>query len=357
MKQPSRRALLTGAALATATPVLASPATVRPDTPIRWRMVTSWSRTLQGPGTSAARLARRITTLTGGRIQVEVFAAGEIVPAFAVHEAVANGTVEAGHTASFFLSGRKPEAAFFTTIPFGMGPVEHQAWIEAGDGQALWDELYRPLGLRGLMAGNTGPSMAGWFRRPVASLDDIKGLRIRVQGLGGEVYRRLGAIPQSIPPGDIYPALERGTIDAIEFLGPMNDLPLGLHRVAPHTFYPGFNKPNGASEFILGLNTWETLGSEMRQAVQMACALEHSAALAEANHAHARALRQLVAEGARPAAIPVDLLREARNQTARVMAEVAATSPLAGRIGASYAQAASEMATWATVSGAGGARL
>jgi TRAP-type mannitol/chloroaromatic compound transport system substrate-binding protein len=313
-------------------------------------MVTSWSRTLAGPGTSATRLAARIGELSQGQIVVDVFAAGEIVPAFAVHEAVANGTVDCGHTAAFFLAARKPEAAFFTTVPFGMGPLEHQAWIEAGDGQALWDEVYRDVGLRGLMAGNTGPSLAGWFRREIRSFEDMNGLRIRVQGLGGEVYRRLGAIPQSIPPGDVYTSLERGTIDAAELLGPMNDLPLGLHRIAPHTFYPAFNKPNGASEFVVSLGVWEALTPALRQAVRMACALEHAAALAEATQAHALALRRLVSEGARPAPAPADLLREARKHAAAVMADLAASSPLAGRVQASYQRSMEQMAPWGALS-------
>lgn len=345
MSRATRRGLLGAfSAAALARPALAAQ-------PLRWRMVTSWSRTLAGPGTSAARLARRIGELTQGRIQVDVFAAGEIVPAFAVHEAVTNGTVEAGHTAAFFLSARQPAAAFFTTMPFGMGPLDHQAWIMAGEGQGLWDELYRPLGLRGLMAGNTGPSMAGWFRREIASAADLKGLRIRVAGLGAEVYSRLGAVAQSIPPGDIYPALERGTLDAVEFLGPMNDLPLGLHKIAPHSFYPGFNKPNGASEFVIATKIWDELPADLRQAVEAACALEHQQGLAEATQAHAVALRQLVAEGARLAPIPADLLGEARMQARAVVAAVAEHSPLASRIGASYARAAGDMARWGAVSG------
>ena len=234
MPSPSRRNLIA----ASAAGLIAAPAIARAQTqPVTWRMVTSWAKNLPGPGVSAERLAQRINAMSGGRLRVDVFPAGHIVPAFGVLDAVSTGVAEMGHTASFFWDGQLPGAAFFTTAPFGMGALAHQTWIEHRGGQQLWDELYRPRGVRGLLAGNTGPSMGGWFRKPVESLADIKGLRIRVQGMGGEVYAALGATPQSIPPADIYPALERGTIDAVEILAPVNDLPLGLHRIAPYLLH------------------------------------------------------------------------------------------------------------------------
>ncbi len=345
---PTRRtalAALAGVPAAT----LAAPALAQAPV-VRWRMATSWTKNLPGPGTSAARLAERIARATGGRLIVDLFAAGEIVPAFAVHDAVAKGVVEAGHTASFFLQSRLPAAAFFTTVPFGMGAGDHMAWLEAGGGQALWDELYAPLGLRAFVGGNTGPSMGGWFRREIASVADIKGLRIRVQGLGGELYARLGATPQAIAPGDLYVSLERGTIDAVEFLAPMNDQPLGLHRIAPHTFYPAFNKPNGASEFVVSVEAWNRLPSDLQAALRHACAAEHAAGLADAALANAEALRTLIAEGAKLKQVPADLVRAARAASTDILAGIAAASDIGGRIHRSYEQAADRLGAWNAVS-------
>ena len=179
-----------------------------------WRMVTSWPKRLPGPGMSAERVAERIRTLSGGRIDITVYAAGEVVPAFEVLDAVGNGVAEIGHTASFYWQGKMPAAAFFTTVPFGLTPGEHVAWVEAGGGQALWDELYAPFGVKPFMGGNTGVCMGGWFRREIKSLADLRGLKMRSLGLGGEVYRRLGATPQTTPPAEILTSLQSGVLDA-----------------------------------------------------------------------------------------------------------------------------------------------
>ncbi len=219
----SRRRLLAATA-----GLVAAPAIACAQGAIRWRCATSWARNLPGPGITAARLAKRIGEMSRGELTIEVFAAGEIVPALNVFDAVSNGTVEMGHTASLFWQGKMPAAGLFTTQPFGLSPAAHAAWLDAG-GQALWDELYAPHGVKGLLAGNTGPSSAGWFRKPIMSLADIRGLRIRVTGLGGEIYRRLGATPIVTAPSDTYPALERGVIDAAEFLAPGNDAPMGCN--------------------------------------------------------------------------------------------------------------------------------
>ena len=344
---PSRRRLITGSAAA----ALAAPAIARAQAgPVTWRMVTSWAKGLPGPGVSADRLAQRITAMSGGRLRVDVFAAGHIVPAFGVLEAVSSGAAEMGHTASFFWDGQLPGAAFFTTAPFGMGPLAHQTWIEHRGGQQLWDELYRPRGVRGLLAGNTGPSMGGWFRKPVESLKDLSGLRIRVQGMGGEVYAALGATPQSIPPADIYPALERGTIDAVEILAPVNDLPLGLHRIAPHYYMPGFNKPNGAGEALVSLAAFEKLPADLQRVVENACQAEHSAALAEAEHQNGAALVDLLRAGVKVSAFPADVMKAARDKTQEVLDRKAKASPMAARIVASWREALSQGSQWSRVS-------
>ena len=340
-----RRAFIAAAAAG----LVAVPAVVRAQEAINWRMVTSWQKNLPGPGVSAERLAQRINAMSNNRLHVGVFAAGSIAPAFGVLEAVSTGAAEMGHTASFFWDGALPGAAFFTTAPFGMGPLAHQTWIEHRGGQALWDELYRPRGVRGLLAGNTGPSMGGWFRKPVTSVDDIKGLRIRVSGMGGEVYAALGAVPQNIPPGDIFSALERGTIDAVELLAPANDLPMGFERHAPYYYMPGFNKPNGAGEALISLAAFAKLPQDLQRIVENACQAEHAAALAEAGHMNASAILELVGKGAKVSQFPVDVLKAAQAKTQEIIDAKAQKSPLTARIAASWREALKAGGTWSRI--------
>ena len=231
----TRRNFTLGAGLAAG--VLAAPGIARAQTQ-KWRMVTSWPKRLPGPGMSAERIAERIRALSGGRLDITVHAAGEIVPAFEVLGAVGNGVADIGHTASFYWQGKMPAAAFFTTVPFGLTPNEHVAWVDAGGGQALWDELYAPFGVKPFMGGNTGVCMGGWFRREVKSLADVRGLKLRTLGLGGEVYRRLGVTPQTTPPAEILVSLQSGVIDGAEFVGPGTDIALGLYRVASFLLLP-----------------------------------------------------------------------------------------------------------------------
>ncbi len=345
MRKTSRRTFIAaGAAGAVTAPMLA-----RAQTPIVWRMVTSWQKNLPGPGVSAERLAQRINIMSGNRLRVDVFAAGQIVPAFGVLDAVSKGAAEMGHTASFFWDGKIAGAALFTTAPFGMGPLAHQTWIEHRGGQALWDELYKPLGVRGLLAGNTGPSMGGWFRKPIQGVSDLKGLRIRVSGMGSEVYAALGATPQTIPPGDIFAALEKGAIDAVELLAPVNDLPLGFYRHAPHYYMPGFNKPNGAGEALISIAALEKLPNDLQQVIQTACQAEHSAALAEADHSNAAALIELVQKGAKVTAFPTDVIAAARASAKEVLDAKAGKSAIAGKIIDSWRQTLSAGSAWTRV--------
>jgi TRAP-type mannitol/chloroaromatic compound transport system substrate-binding protein len=330
---PTRRGLIrsgiAGAAL------LSAPAIARADTPRRWRMVTAWSRNLLGPGVSAARLANRITRMSGGTLTVDLFAAGEIVPALAVFDAVSNGTVEMGHSAALFQQGKLPAAGIFTTVPFGLGPTAHAAWIDKG-GQALWDQLYASFNVKPFMAGNTGPSSAGWFRKAPETLANIASLRIRVTGLGGEVYRRLGATALAISPGDTYAALERGTIDAAEFLAPANDLALGLDRIAPVLAFPGFNKPNGASELLIGKSQWEALPEALKVIIETACRAEHDQGLSEALASNQTALRQLIEKGVKLHRLDTTILRAAGEAARALLSDIAAKDALSRQIIESY---------------------
>ena len=349
MGKITRRGLARGGA-AGLVGALATPALAQSDKR-RWRMVTSWPRRLPGPGMSAERIATRIGTLSGGRLEITVSAAGELVPAFEVLDAVGSGVAEMGHTAAFYWQGKAPAAAFFTTVPFGLTPNEHVAWIDAGGGQALWDELYAPFGVKPFMGGNTGVCMGGWFRHELKSRDDVKGLKIRSLGLGGEVYRRLGATPQTTPPGEILTSLQSGVLDAAEFVGPGTDIALGLYRVAPNYFGPGFNKPNGTGECIVNLKAWAALDAEMKAIVAHACAAEASFALSEMDRLNAEALAALTERyNAKLQTFSPDIISAARKQAADIMGELSARSDIARRIGESYAGFRSRTAAWSRVS-------
>jgi TRAP-type mannitol/chloroaromatic compound transport system substrate-binding protein len=336
------------AAVAGAT--VAAPAVARAEGR-RWRMVTSWPKRLPGPGMSAERVAERIGALSGGRLQISVSAAGEVVPAFEVLDAVGGGVAEMGHTASFYWQGKQPAAAYFTTVPFGLTPNEHVAWVDAGGGQALWDELYKPFGAKPFMGGNTGICMGGWFRRELKSLADLQGLKIRSLGLGGEVFRRLGATPQTTPPGEILTSLQSGVLDAAEFVGPGTDISLGLYRVAPNYYGPGFNKPNGTGECIVALKVWETLDSEHKAIIAHACAAEASFALAEMERLNAEALAALTEKhNVQLRAFSGDIVAAARKVASNVLAELAGRSEMARKVHDSYAGFRDRTAPWSRIS-------
>jgi TRAP-type mannitol/chloroaromatic compound transport system substrate-binding protein len=350
MADTTRRQLVrTGAAGAVA--AIAAPHAARAFEQRRWRMVTSWPKRLPGPGMSAERIAERIASLSGGRLQITVQAAGEVVPAFEVLDAVGGGVAEMGHTAAFYWQGKQPATAFFTTVPFGMTPNEHVAWVDAGGGQALWDALYAPFGVKPFMGGNTGVCMGGWFRRELNDLGDLKGLTIRALGLGGEVYRRLGATPQTTSPGEILTSLQSGVLDGAEFVGPGTDIALGLYRVATLYYGPGFNKPNGTGECIVALKAWESLDSELRAIVTHACAAEAAFALAEMEQLNTVALDALVERyRVKLRTFPPDIVTAARSCAADVLGELGERSASARKIHDSYVGFRDRIGNWSRVS-------
>lgn len=339
----SRRAIL-GAAAASGAATLAAPAIAQ--NLARWRMATSWPHNLPGPGVSARRLAERIGAFSGGRLTVELFAAGELVPAFEVFDAVSQGAAEMGHTASFFWQGKIPAAVFYTTVPFGLTPPEHVAWVEHGGGQALWDGLYAPFGVKPFMAGNTGFQMGGWFKRPVTSLDDLKGVSIRSAGLGAEVFRQLGMTAVAIPPGEIFQALQSGVVDAVEFLGPFSDSALGLDRVAPNYLWPSFNKPNGTGEALISLAAFEALDADLKAIVAGACAIEASMGLAEADWMNGMAISHLAESGVDLGEFPAEVVAAARDIATDVVANLAARDSNARAVFDSYEEARARLGSW-----------
>lgn len=348
MSTTRRAALLAGAA------TVAAPAIARSQTQRRWRMVTSWPRDLPGPGMTARRLAGRIQDMSGGAIEVEVLGAGEIVPAFEVLDAVGDGVAELGHTAAVFWAGKMPVAQLFLAVPFGLTPIEHMAWIEHGGGQALWDELYAGFGVKPFMAGNTGMSMGGWFRKELHSVADLKGLRFRMPGLGGALYAPLGIVQVSLPPGEALPALQSGAVDATEFAGPFSDLALGFYQAAPFYYGPGLHEPNGTGECIVNRKLFEGLPEALRAVVAEACRAENAFALAEAEQMNALALRSLVDDhGVQLRVFPDDIVEALRRQAPEVLAPFAKAGGLEARIHDSYVATLDLLRPWSRTSMAG----
>lgn len=316
-----------------------------------WKMVTSWPLNFPGFGTAARFLADSIERNSGGRLRVSVFAAGELVPPFEVFDAVSRGTAELGHSSPIYWKGKIPAAQFFSGIPFGMLPDEFHAWLYHGGGQQLWDETYAPFGLLPFSAGNTGPQMGGWFRRPIESLDDLAGLKMRMPGLGAEVLRRAGATPVNIAGAELFTALQTGAIDATEWSGPHNDQAFGLHEIAPYYYYPGWHEPAGTLECLVNAAALESLPSDLRAIVRTSCRETNEIISAEFTAKNQTALRQLVDEhGVELRQFPDDVLRRLRALTQDVIADIAAEDPTAARVAESYAAFQQQSVDWRAVS-------
>ena len=273
-------AAVVGAATAGAS-TLAAPAIAQGKRELK--MVTTWPKNFPGLGTGAERLAKRITEGTDGQLTVKVFAAGELVPPFESFDAVSNGTADLYHAAEYYWQGKSKAFNFFAAVPFGLTATEHTAWIYHGGGQELWDELSGGFNIKPFLAGNTGVQMGGWFNKEIGSLEDYKGLKIRMPGLGGEVLRRIGAAAVSLPGGEIFPSLQSGAIDATEWVGPWNDLAFGFYKVTKYYYYPGFHEPGTALGSGMNLKVWNSLTPAQQGAIKNAMAAENDYTWAEFN--------------------------------------------------------------------------
>ena len=234
-------------------------------------MVTTWPKNFPGLGTAAERLAKRITVASEGKITVKVFAAGELVPAFESFDAVSQGTAEIYHAADYYWQGKSKGFNFFCTVPFGMTATELNAWIYHNGGQELWDDLSGQFNVKAFLCANTGVQMGGWFANQVNTLDDFKGLKFRMPGIGGEVLRRLGAAVVNLPGGEIFPALQSGAIDGTEWVGPWNDLAFGFYKIVKNYYFPGFHEPGTALSAGFNRQKWEGLSTSEQQLIASAC--------------------------------------------------------------------------------------
>jgi len=297
-------------------------------------MVTAWPKGLPGVGTGADRLAERIKKMSDGRLTVKVHAAGEIVPALQVFDAVSQGTVEMGHDASFYHLGKSKATAFFSAVPFGMSANETSAWIQHGGGQALWEELYDEFDLQPFAAGTTGTQMLGWFRKELASIEDLNGLKMRMPGLGGAVLEKVGATVILLPAGEIFPALQSGAIDAAEFIGPYNDIALGLHQVAKNYYSPGFQDSGTTLECIVNKTQYNELPEDLQYIVKVACQAGFNDMWGEYQNGSASALKVMREQhGVRLKRAPREVVEALGKATQEVLEEERANAdPITAKI-------------------------
>lgn len=302
-----------------------------------WKMVMTWQKALPGLGTGAVRLAKRITSLSEGKLTVKPYGGGELVPPMQVFDAVSRGTAQMGHSASYYWLNKTRASAFFTAVPGGMTAQEHKAWLYFGGGQKLWDELYKPFGIRAFPSGNTGAQMGGWFNREIHEAKDIKGLKMRMPGLAGEVLNQMGGSSQVIPPQELYTAMESGRIDALEWVGAWNDMSLGFQNVSKYYYGPGFHEGGATLELMVNIKAFDSLPSDLKRIVKVACATENELMAAEyyANNVRSFAiLRDKHQVDIRP--YPEKVLKEFYSVAKDVVSSVGGDSDISKRIHSSY---------------------
>lgn len=302
-----------------------------------WKMYTTWPKNFPGLGTGASYLAEQITLMSGGRLSVKVYGAGERVPALETFDAVSRGSAEMGHCAAYYWKGKSPAAPFFTSVPFGLTGQEMNGWLYHGGGMDLWRELYAPFNLVPFEAGNTGTQMGGWFNREINSLADLKGLKMRIPGLGGDVLQRLGVTTINIPGGELFTALQSGAIDATEWVGPYNDLAFGLYKAAKYYYYPGWQEPGPTLECIVNKDAYSSLPEDLQAIVANACQATGSQMLAEYAARNQKALETLVNEhGVQLRPFPEEVLDAMREASETVLKELVADDDFSRKVYDSY---------------------
>ncbi len=321
------------------------------DEPLRWKMVTAWPKNLPGIGTGAEFLAQSIGEMSGGRLQVQVYGADELVPAFEVFDAVSQGAAQMGHGVSYYWKGKNPAFHFFSTLPFGMTANEMNGWLYKGGGMELWEEAYAPFDVVPLAAGNSMVQMGGWFKREIHQIEDFEGLRMRIPGLGGEVLRRVGVTPVALSGKELLVALQTGAIDATEWTGPWNDLAFGLHRAAKYYYYPGWHDPGTTLECLVNRPAFETLPGDLQAIVRHAATAANGDMMADFTAHNNDALKVLVEKyqvELRP--FPPEILRTLRQHTEAVIEEVAGGDPFVRRVNDSYQAFSARVRDWTAIS-------
>lgn len=302
-----------------------------------WKLVTTWPKNLPGLGKAPETFARMVREMSGGRLTVRVYGAGEIVPAMGVFDAVSGGVAQAGHGASYYWKGKIPAAVFFTAVPFGMNAQEMNGWLHYGGGEALWREAYAPFGVVPFAGGSTGVQMAGWFNQELSSAADLEGLKMRIPGLAGEVFSAAGGTAVSIPGGEVYTSMQTGVIDAVEWVGPYNDTALGLQEVAKYYYYPGWHEPGAMLEFIVNRDALLSLPEDLQAIVRYAARATNQDMLDEFTARNNASLRQLVDEhGTKLRELPDDVIDTLYRKSREVMQRLVESDRMARKVYESF---------------------
>ncbi|HYD95469.1 MAG TPA: TRAP transporter substrate-binding protein [Noviherbaspirillum sp.] len=322
-----RRSFLKKATVGASIGAMAAPALAQSLPSLNWRMASSFPKTLDTVFGASELFCKRVAQLTGGKFNIRLFAGGEIVPALQVMDAVQNGTIEMGHTASYYYFGKDPTFAFDCAVPFGLNSRQQTAWFDQGGGLQLMREFFKDYGIVNFQGGNSGAQMGGWFRKEIKGVADLQGLKMRIGGYGGRVMQRLGLVPQQIAAGDIYPSLEKGTIDAAEWIGPYDDEKLGLFKVAPHYYAPGWWEPSTQFSFYVGIKEWEKLPKEYQYAIETAAYEAHVVMQAEYDAKNPAALARLLRNGVKLHYFSKEIMEACYKAANEVNEEEAAKNP------------------------------
>ncbi len=318
---------------------------------IKWKMVTSWPKNFPGLGTGANFLAKTINEMSAGRIKVKVYGANEIVPALEVFDAVSRGTAQMGHSGAYYWKGKHPATQFFTSVPFGLIAQEMNAWLYHGGGMKLWEELYDKFNLIPNAAGNTGVQMGGWFNKEINSIDDFKGLKMRLPGLGGEVLKQAGGTPVILPGGEIYTSMQSGAIDATEWIGPYNDMAFGLYKVAKFYYHPGWHEPGSTMEAMINKDAFNELPKDLQVIVRNACRVANHDMLADYTAKNNQALQALVNKHKVDLRqYPDDVIKKLHILSNEVVAKVGEHDELSKKIYQSFTEFKANVMQWSEVS-------
>ena len=313
------------------------PALATSDEIFHWKLVTTWPKNFPGLGTAPETFATMVNEMSNGRLQIKVHGAGELVPALGVFDAVSSGSVQMGHGASYYWKGKVAAAVFYTTVPFGMNAQETSGWINFGGGMELWREIYEPFNLIPFQGGNTGVQMGGWYNTKIESIDDIKGVKMRIPGLGGEVWSRAGGVSVTLAGNELYTSLQTGVIDATEWVGPYNDLAMGFHQVAKYYYYPGWHEPGAMLEFIVNKDAYATLPEDLQAIVETATVAANQLMLDQFTGANNASLKELTeVHGVELLAFPDDVLKELKTISADVYRDISAKNPQFAKVYQSY---------------------
>ena len=344
-----RREFLKAAGVGLTTSAVAAPAIAQSMPELKWRLTASWPKSLDTLYGGCEYFARRVAEMTDNRFQIQVFAAGEIVPGLQVLDAVQNGTVEMGNTALYYYWGKDPAFTFGTALPFGLNSRQMNSWLRFGGGSELLNDLLKNFNCVGVAAANTGAQMGGWFRKEIKSVDDLKGLKMRIGGFAGTILAKLGMVPQQLAAGDIYPALEKGTIDACEWIGPYDDEKLGFYKVANYYYYPGWWEGCGQGHNLINLGKWSELPKSYQSAILAASGDTWAWVLGKYDYVNPSTLKRLVSQGVKLRAFPQDTMEASYHAAAEIYADLSKTNPLFKKLYDSLVMYRSDSLVWQQV--------